>query len=582
MGIFNMLSSLCYALALQFATLYFDRRSAITGVVVRFQGDAHSDDSDALFKLLAEMALNDCLDELATLQKCAGHLYSEKKCLVSKVYLEFLSILYVMERLLPMLPKFIQNTKFTPSGKGIAQDMRTIISKVIELLNNGITISAAYKFQVIASNMVLNFYRMPELGYTPSVGSMPNSMPHLYSAYGAMVDEVRMMVFNPDKYAKQQSFLSTFLDCEVESGVMSMKMAVKKFRNQSLLRIIESIPYPDDCSDDWFWKENKTNHAYLNLYWYKANLKSDDFALSMLNINEVKRYLDSLVMSSTNSVVTNSKVKISLTTMAAALIKHEIADGSQNLSTLLNSQYQGLIDYLKWSDSVGGVITKDRDEMLTLKPCQLIITAFNDIPIVNPKSMVYAVGLCEPNLMKYTYSEKIPEMHFTAMKEYLTRHGVSLKIKDVKTFIDFANKSKDRHVYMYTSLPSNERLQYNEEGLHRCFSNNLHPKYVLKTDTAHYMDLSKKTKYIELAEITPEDVSIFITASVIRRTFVSKGAQQQLSSQTKLNDLPLNKIQDYPLQQTYRELLKIATATLDYKDDSDRDFDLKDFNNWAL
>lgn len=100
---------------------------------------AHSDDSGGYFMVRTKKQLKQLLSRYEIILRMCNHNLSVKKCNVSKHYFELLSVFYLYDTLLPMLPKFFYDFHIEPTTRGYALDIKIAYSKVLSLISNGAT-----------------------------------------------------------------------------------------------------------------------------------------------------------------------------------------------------------------------------------------------------------------------------------------------------------------------------------------------------------------------------------------------------------------------------------------------------------
>jgi hypothetical protein len=211
MGIFNYLSSLMHAINQVDACEKACEMVRIqTGEDIAFNMDAHSDDSGGIIVMKnnhnKDKVLKIAVKVYEYNLRRVNHMLSTKKCVISYKYFELLSILYVNNRLLPLVPKFFSNLEFKPTLQGYASDMAQSYSKCIELLSIGATLSEAYFNMRLYSEMVRRAYHIKLRSDKPinAYGSV-HAHPLLVLLLGSMADNCRLYHIDKNTFLMYQS-----------------------------------------------------------------------------------------------------------------------------------------------------------------------------------------------------------------------------------------------------------------------------------------------------------------------------------------------------------------------------------------
>lgn len=467
MGIFNMLSSLMHAGLQLLAKTEIENFSAIYGVNIQLNLVAHSDDSAGSLAIESndEKVCDKILVRSVTLyeamQKCVNHMMSEKKCNISLNYFELLSILYLQNELLTVLPKFLGGFSAVFSGKGVSNDMKQVVSKSIELLSNGASNSLAYQCQIIMSNFYMSFYRIKIDTQIPALGGSASSWPTMYLGFGSYADEVRSSLFNPLFYKRYVNFAEDCLDFEIYDGTINLKFANQVKLPQAYQNFDKSFQLPMFEDNEWFFGQNKTRHSLLNLFWFKAQLSKPDFAVSLLNINEVRRALDSMYMASGDKILGKYK-NFNINDIVLTIIDYKPKESSY--FSYMKVVFKELFDFYEDLQGVEQYKIAEKTRYAH-KPCTLTMQQFTESPITEFNPLNLAVQLCRPELCKYMYTNHIFGNELETMRRFLTNLGIPNDLKTVKTFLDYLTKFRSFTANFYLSAPHNSRIFLGREGL---------------------------------------------------------------------------------------------------------------------
>lgn len=209
MGIFNYLSSLMHAAS----QLYFTEKIADRyGATCNFL--AHSDDSGGIIVSDNYQKCTHVFSMYEKFQRSLNHLMSRKKCCLSKRSFEMISIMYNDRRFIPMVHKFITNVSFDPSGSGWYSDICNVVSKVVDLYNNGGSLLQCYCMMLSISELYRKAYHLPRnsmLSHTPlSLGGVFNIHPiHLIMVGSASHECLLDLVQTEEERSKRISFYVT-------------------------------------------------------------------------------------------------------------------------------------------------------------------------------------------------------------------------------------------------------------------------------------------------------------------------------------------------------------------------------------
>jgi hypothetical protein len=154
-----------------------------------------------------------------TILKFGNMMLSLKKCTVSKQYFELLSVLYINDKLLPMVPKFYGNMSMKPTMSGYSQDMSQGYSKTIELMQNGATFAEAYLGMRIMSVLYRSMYHLTNDDDDRPVSAYGGlySHPLIVLLTGSKSDNIRLFKYDKDKFFRFQAAMMCLTGEERES-----------------------------------------------------------------------------------------------------------------------------------------------------------------------------------------------------------------------------------------------------------------------------------------------------------------------------------------------------------------------------
>nr|QLF99169.1 RNA-dependent RNA polymerase [Halophytophthora RNA virus 2] len=298
MGIFNYLSSMMHALNQIDATRRITRRlnESYNGNI-SFYMDAHSDDSGGYIMCNniknKEVIVAEAINEYEYWLKQLNHMLSIKKCVVSDCYFELLSILYVNNKLLPVVPKFFSAMELKPTMQGYSADMSQSYSKCIELLSVGATFSEAFYATRIYSEMVRRFYHMDFSSRRP-VNCFGGVFAHpaIIMLLGSLADSARLYKVDPILFNKYQMAVKVMTQNDRDSYISNgFKPTFKIDPSTAQAKVSEVIGtfFGESLNNEVFTNVS-FKHSFLYLASFTKMINNTGFVAS-LNYNTNTRRL---------------------------------------------------------------------------------------------------------------------------------------------------------------------------------------------------------------------------------------------------------------------------------------------------
>lgn len=310
MGIFNYTSSFLHAMNQKYMSYLITQSS-----IERFNEEttlvmfAHSDDSGGRISSTREVLIQRGLIIYEIGLKACNHSLSRKKCTVSLVYFEILSIIYLFKKLLALLPKFLGGIRFLPTDKGMSQDMLQSYSKSIEIMVAGGDFTIAYLTMKIHSYLVWKFYMSVhpgKLDYERPVQylGMPDAHPLIVLLSGSDSDIIRILNTKGEDYlSKLCSFVKYIFETFNEEGtIRSLKFQIQIRNAVKGFEVVSEIFKKE--IDNWTVKNvnfRTTPFAFLN---FLSKLNDPGFVGSLLNESPIRRISRSYFLRIGQSVVT--------------------------------------------------------------------------------------------------------------------------------------------------------------------------------------------------------------------------------------------------------------------------------------
>jgi hypothetical protein len=343
MGIFNYTSSFLHAFNQKYCS-YFLFKSSLENYqeetsLVMF---AHSDDSggrltSSSFSLIKRAVF---LYEVH-LKKC-NHLLSKKKSVISRIYFEILSIIYIFKKLLALLPKFLGGLRFLPTDKGPSQDLMQAYSKCIEVMVAGADFSIAYLVMKFYSYMVWRFYfpnKKPSgINFKIPVQylGLPDSHPLMVLICGSDSDIVRQIhTGGSDRIVKVHSFVNNLFQTIDDDGpikCLKFKISVRGLK-KGFENAIEELKVINEV-----WSLGNVNYhsTPMNLMSFLKKLNDPGFIGSLVNESTVRRLSRSYFIRSGDSCMTKFGL-IKLDSLYEAITTFvQYSDPSSSINKLFN------------------------------------------------------------------------------------------------------------------------------------------------------------------------------------------------------------------------------------------------------
>jgi hypothetical protein len=311
MGIFNYTSSLMHAFNQKYASYLIFKTSMLSfNEETKLFMFAHSDDSGGRISANNKGLIKRGLILYEINLKACNHLLSKKKSVVSRLYFEILSIIYIFKQLLALLPKFLGGIRFLPTDKGPAQDMLQSYSKCIEVMIAGADFSIAYLIMKFYSAMVWRFYynKAPlAKDYQKPVQflGMPDAHPLIVLINGSDSDIIRIMHTTDEKTLKMQMALMDKLNCTYseEGPIRSPKFKIK-IRNLAK-GFEDSLVMFEKVLEDWSVGNVNFQSTPFGCMSFLGKLNDPGFVGSLVNETPIRRISRSYFLRIGESVLTS-------------------------------------------------------------------------------------------------------------------------------------------------------------------------------------------------------------------------------------------------------------------------------------
>ncbi|QTT61003.1 RNA-dependent RNA polymerase [Phytophthora condilina negative stranded RNA virus 11] len=297
MGIFNYLSSLLHAANQLVASEIIMNNSLRSGTgLVIMDPKCHSDDSAITSYHEHEDSVRPSVLIYDWLMKGANHMLSIKKSQVNKnLYMEFLSILYIFDRYVPVIPKFLSSMPFKPTDRGYSADVTFAITQAIEILIQGGTIEESFLILKLTENHIQTIYNLtpnPDLPYN-YLGNLDSHPLELLLA-GANCEIFKFMKFKPVEFWAATNLLERF---ELIDSTSPTDLSIRwdmgsRMSNKLKIKYSKYTAVADELGKKYPWTlENcKLGNDYLNILWFVNKLNDPKYYSSMIHEPDSRRF----------------------------------------------------------------------------------------------------------------------------------------------------------------------------------------------------------------------------------------------------------------------------------------------------
>lgn len=356
MGIFNYTSSFLHAANQKYFSYLLFKSTLVNYKeecsMVMF---AHSDDSGGRLSAATKPLIRRALTLYEINLKSCNHLLSKKKSVVSRLYFEILSVIYLFKKLLALLPKFLGGLRFLPTDKGPAQDMLQSYSKCIEVMVAGANFSKAYLVMKFYSYLVFRFYynRSPnDTDFMQPVQylGLPDAHPLMVLICGSEADIIRIMTQHKSSLLAQMCFVqSSVKTIDDEGPIKPFKFNIKvRGLKETFLNPIEQLR---EHLSDWPIGNVNFKSTPFNLMSFLKKLDDPGFVGSLVNESTTRRISRAYYLRSGESCLTKrgqiKLIELKSAVNMACLYKAGGSDKSTLVTKMVDSIFASELDRLQ-------------------------------------------------------------------------------------------------------------------------------------------------------------------------------------------------------------------------------------------
>lgn len=452
MGIWNYLSSLDHAGSqLLISEVVRDYCLSKDLGLVNLDIKAHSDDSAGTSQHEKTESIKPSVIIYDWLQKCNGHMLSVKKSQVGPKYFEFLSVLYMSGRLIPVVPKFIGTLPFSPTDKGFSSDIGFCISQAIEILTYGGTFEESFLLLKTSESHIKKLYGIVDnsVDLPYSFCGQIDSHPMELLISGGDSEMLKHFIFNEDKLLRSLTVLKNKNIIDIENiGSFNINWDMGSRVSQSLNEKYQNLTIPEDLGQSWFIKNAKSPSSYFNLSWFKSKLNDKSYYSSLINEPGNKRLARIYGAFAHRSIITKDGLKISTNEIFTALevsvqtIDHYDQEIFKNVKNFMSQVCFELINFwesIKDVDFEPNLIKHD----FTYKPISI-----KPMSISLPKSI-------KINPIQYVVYKKEPRFFYL----FGLSSDPSKKVKILDGFLDSDSLSPDHLLMIVRKLIGKDKIE---------------------------------------------------------------------------------------------------------------------------
>nr|WAK73566.1 RNA-dependent RNA polymerase [Phytophthora palustris bunya-like virus 1] len=326
MGIFNYLSTLMHA-ANQLVASEVIRAQCLNrnlGVVL-IDAKCHSDDSVASSYHEDEESIHLSVKLYDWMLKAANHMLSVKKSQINNdVYLEFLSTLYLVDRFLPVFPKFTSTIPFKPTDEGYCSDISFAASQAIEMLTMGGTLEESYLIMKVAEKKIRKIYNFDAvLDMPPQLLGVLDAHPVELLISGSNADLYNFYTYNNKKFWSTYMTLNKSGLIDLDQAELSLSWDMGAFLDSSIRSRLKKLnPIVEKLSvAEWTMNNCKLGNSTLNLVWYYLKMNDRKFRSSLVDEPVARKMSRIFGASGYRNIKTNTGEILSVYDMLAVLKK---------------------------------------------------------------------------------------------------------------------------------------------------------------------------------------------------------------------------------------------------------------------
>nr|WAK73582.1 RNA-dependent RNA polymerase [Phytophthora palustris bunya-like virus 13-2] len=502
MGIFNYLSTLMHA-ANQLVASEVVRAQCLNrnlGIVL-IDAKCHSDDSVASSYHENDESINLSVRLYDWMLKGANHMLSVKKSQINDdVYLEFLSTLYLVDRFLPVFPKFTSTIPFKPTDEGYSSDISFAASQAIEMLTMGGTLEESYLIMKVAEKQIRKIYNFEAVfDMPPQLLGVLDAHPIELLISGSNADLYNFYLYNNKKFWSTYTTLQQNGLIDIENSELSLAWDMGAYLDSSIQKRLKKLdPIIEKLTHaEWTMKNCKLGNSTLNLVWYYLKMNDRKFRSALIDEPVARKMSRIFGASGYRNIKTNTGEIISVFDMLAVLKKvpmqldAEIPISTESFLSFMSDSLKTFHDSL-----IGSEITTIEPSGFKEKPVTLNLGG-NKIGSNKISASDYVSYVKEPKgyllLGKFTN----PAREVESLTADLTVYGVSVEAMTADQLYQIVRKLTGKVSNMYRIIaPTPSGIRYLDSYSHLLtlieVASYAHQRMRIKNSSAASIDWNKK------------------------------------------------------------------------------------------
>jgi len=532
MGIFNYLSTALHAANQLVASEVIRLKCLQDGLgLVVLDPKCHSDDSVVTSYHEDPKSIRLTVMMYDWLLKSSNHMLSVKKSQINNnVYLEFLSVLYLFDRLLPVYPKFVSTMPFKPSDNGYSSDLSFCVTQGLELMSQGGSFEECFLICKTTERFIQTQYMIdvsPEL--PPQLLGQFDSHPIELVYLGGLSDLVRWYKFDNDKFWRTYNHLwaNNILDQTKGQFQLEWDMGAKLLPGQlSSMGKYSALLDKLGASDSWTVSNCKLGNGKLNLLWYYHKLKDRKFRSTLMDEPVARRY-SRIIGSARYRQLRTARGLVSVGMMSVLMshvpnIKGPMVIDAQ-LEQIMDFFYSLISDFY---DSIeGSTLGEVTPSGMKEKPV-LLIKETHPLSSLQISYSEYVSYKKEPNFYKLLGKRQNPARQVKKVDDYLRLNGLDPEVLGTEALSLVSRRilsHSETQMRFVTTTAGGSRIIKNMQALIKLLSYNTftHKKIEIKNHAAASIDWTKKS----LVGAMPQAAVDYVRNYWVCRQLVEYGIQ---------------------------------------------------------
>jgi hypothetical protein len=530
MGIFNYLSTLLHAANQLLATEIIRNINLREnqGLVI-LDAKCHSDDSVVSSYHENKSSERTTFLLYDWLLKGANHMLSVKKSQINEnVYLEFLSILYLFDRFLPVIPKFSSNIPFKPSDRGYSSDITFSITQSIEMLSQGGSFEECFLITKLTEKYIQNVYNM---AYNPTqpfnlLGCIDSHPLELLYA-GGNADLFRSLKYNPTETWRNLNFLQKSGLIDYDSSEISLKWDMNARLNNKMKKFVskyETILEKFNEQIPWTIANNKLGNSSLNILWYVNKLKDRHFYSSLVDEPIARKFSRIFGAAGYRTLKTKEGIQVKVSSLCVTLrslgeIPEISDDADEKLMSYLDIVCRDLHSFyesLEGTEILDMLPSNIKEKPILFKQGESLLGN------INISSSEYVTYVKEPNGYKLLGKRNNPFRDVEKITSHLKMIGFDPELYSPDQLYSVCRRvlrEDSRQYRLVAAVPSDLRRVEHYSDVIKLLENNSfkHKKLIIKNKSAQRMDWDKKIIHGHVPASVVEFMSLNWTCNILEK-----------------------------------------------------------------